>query len=183
MFPVRPEQLPELISVVLVAAAQSEADLIRIACDTPALHVRGRVIAQHARHLAALHPRLAPHLDEEAVRLWEQAEDGIPRDLLATASHVTTEEEAAALAEHMRGRQEGYAHVRYGSAEHAAAMTDPEYGGSGHSTSDRSPVPTAEAVSKTAGASGGQYKAATQYLLARATRIPLAGGAGRQDKG
>ncbi|KXZ41459.1 hypothetical protein GPECTOR_454g356 [Gonium pectorale] len=115
MFPVRPEQLPELISVVLVAAAQSEADLIRIACDTPALHVRGRVIAQHARHLAALHPRLAPHLDEEART--------INRERLA------------------------------------AAMLQ---------------LPAAERAPLCGLFQAHQYKAATQYLLARAARISLA---------
>ena len=127
LFPLKPSDLPELVNVILISAAQSEADLIRIARNTPALHVRGRVIAAYARHLAALHPDLAAQLDSEAVRLWEEADDGIPRDLLASASHVTTDEEALALAEHMRGRQEGYARAHYGSAEHAAATAQPEY--------------------------------------------------------
>ncbi|GLC49535.1 hypothetical protein PLESTB_000236800 [Pleodorina starrii] len=121
MFPLPPDRVPEIVSVVLVAAAQSEAEIIDLAKRTNALHLRGHVIARWARWLAEVYPHLHDRLDHDAVQQWEEAADSIPRNVLATALHVDTEEEALALGEHQQQRQAGYAAARFGGPEQAAA--------------------------------------------------------------
>ncbi|GLC77698.1 hypothetical protein PLESTF_001977700 [Pleodorina starrii] len=121
MFPLPPDRVPEIVSVVLVAAAQSEAEIIDLAKRTNALHLRGHVIARWARWLVEVYPHLHDRLDHDAVQQWEEAADSIPRNVLATALHVDTEEEALALGEHQQQWQAGYAAARFGGPEQAAA--------------------------------------------------------------
>ncbi|GLC70535.1 hypothetical protein PLESTF_001001000 [Pleodorina starrii] len=54
------------------------------------------------------------------VRQWEEAADCIPRNVLAAALHVDTEEEALSLGEQQQQRQAGYAAARFGGPEQAA---------------------------------------------------------------
>ncbi len=161
MFPCRPEDLPELIQVVLVAAAQTEQEVIELARCTPALHVRGHVIAAWARHLAAVYPELTGRLDHAALQQWEHSGDCIPRDLLATAMHVDTQEEADAIAQHMQQRQAGYARARYGGPEEAAA----------HGVA----APPAAAAAAAAPEQAGDDEAAAIHYADAAAGIPPAG--------
>ncbi|GLC77595.1 hypothetical protein PLESTF_001961100 [Pleodorina starrii] len=121
MFPLPPDRVPEIVSVVLVAAAQTEAEIIDLAKRTNALHLRGRVIACWARWLAEVYPHLRDRLDHGALQQWEEAADSIPRNVLAAALHVDTEEEALTLGEQQQQRQAGYAAARFGGPEQAAA--------------------------------------------------------------
>ncbi|GLC66020.1 hypothetical protein PLESTF_000373200 [Pleodorina starrii] len=120
MFPLPPDRVPEIVSVVLVAAAQSEAEIIDLAKRTHALHLRGHVIARWARWLAEVYPHLHDRLDHDAVQQWEEAADSIPRNVLAAALHVDTEEEALTLGEQQQQRHAGYAAARFGGPEQAA---------------------------------------------------------------
>ncbi|KXZ41220.1 hypothetical protein GPECTOR_641g751 [Gonium pectorale] len=122
VFPCHPDQVPDLISVVFVSPAQTPAEVAALARRTPALHVRGKVVARWARHLAGVYGMTA---DERAVAAWEQHGDegGVPPSLLQTAVAATLAEEADALLRLLRADQEGYARTRYGTEEEAAARS------------------------------------------------------------
>ncbi|KXZ41585.1 hypothetical protein GPECTOR_378g174 [Gonium pectorale] len=127
VFPCHPDQVPDLISVVFVSPAQTPAEVAALAHRTPAMHVRGKVVARWARHLAGVY---GLQVDAQAVAAWEQHGDegGIPPALLQTAVAAASAEEANALLRLLRADQEGYARTRYGTEEEAAARSG---GGSG----------------------------------------------------
>lgn len=52
-FPVPLKDIPDIIQVIFLAPAASHQDLLELAKQTPGLQVRGKVIVQWARHLAA----------------------------------------------------------------------------------------------------------------------------------
>ena len=105
--PLRPDALPEHISVVLIAAAETLEEVRELAKDAPVLHVRSSVIAAWTRHFCAVHKLVC---DETALALWLQQGDGPPASLVATAVHAQTSEEATAMFgawRERRGRYDG----------------------------------------------------------------------------
>ena len=124
-FPCHPSALPDLISVILIGAAQTYDDVLRLAHHSSALFVRGRVIALWARHLATIYADLPDcQLDQAALQAWDARPDShVPDELVQNALYTETAGEANALLQLIRQDQQGYASTRYGTQEQAAAGT------------------------------------------------------------
>ncbi len=117
-----PERIAECIQVVFIAATSSRAQIRALAAKTPALHVRGKVLVQWARHLSAAY---AKHLDlpcmlpDGAVLAMYDALDGVPEQILMNAVSAATDEEAEEL-------QAAFMHNRTGHNQHSTHHPEPE---------------------------------------------------------
>ena len=105
VLPLRPETLPEYVSVVLIVPAATLDDVRAAAEQAPVLHVRGAVIALWAQHFCAVH-RLS--CDETALAFWLQHGTGVPEALVETAIHAQTPEEATTMFGAWRERRGRY---------------------------------------------------------------------------
>ena len=126
VFPPSPSQIPDLISVILIGAAQTYDDVVALARKCPALTVRGKVVAMWSRHLAVVYSRLGLcEIDHDAIRQWEDIGTGVPDALVKTAVYTRDLEEANAFLDLLRSDQEHYSRARYGTEEEAAVAEHP----------------------------------------------------------
>ena len=123
-FPCSPAELPQMLSVVLLAPPQpGQTQQQQVATSLSAcrqLHVSPARLVAWARHLAPVFKELGVQLgvpiavDDGALQQYEVAADGVPRCLLETAVVAASEAEAEAGMHHLAGDRGGPAQTKYG---------------------------------------------------------------------
>lgn len=121
VFPLRPEDIPQHVQVVLLSASATPEEARRKLSACAALRVRGPVVAAWAQHLANVYrDKPFARLDDAVVRVYNGM-NGVPEQLLAAAITAPDDDAAntaqAAFMEH----RDGYCTQRYGSTEESDA--------------------------------------------------------------
>ena len=110
--------------VIFVAPAETREDLVRLADSSPALRVRGRVVAWWVQHLVKVYkdnPHLLgnhppPTIDRSRLELVSKL-DGVPPQLLQSSVHAGSEAQAVSLLRAFTRGRDGYANTRTGREE------------------------------------------------------------------
>lgn len=118
-----------MLQVVLLAPAESRADVERQLRTCRTLRVNGRNVARWVRHLAQVyndHPELCVHINVSDARLEVISQlDAVPQQVIDACVHARSQEEAQELANAFDADREGYARTHHGRDEDPGVSVNP----------------------------------------------------------
>lgn len=124
VFPLHPNDIPEVIQVVLLGSAATREELRQKLSASPALTVNGPRVAKWIRHLRAVFKdKPFARIDDAIINVYEGM-NGVPPALLDNAIHAPNEEMAANAERAFMKEREGYCGQRYGSTEEQEIARD-----------------------------------------------------------
>lgn len=117
VFPLHPDNIPEVIQVVLLGSAATKEELHQKLSASPALTVNGPRVAKWIVHLREVYKdKPFARVDDAIINIYAGMR-GVPQALLDNAIHAPSEEMAEKAERAFMQEREGYCGQRYGSAE------------------------------------------------------------------